>query len=269
MLKDMPKIGFGTWERFGDEGYATTLAALEAGYRHIDTAEGYGNEAAVGRGIAESGVARGDIWITTKVAPEHLGPGQVRSHAEASLEKLGVDQVDLFLVHWPSIGDDFDIADYMAQMLAVRDAGLCRHIGVSNFTIRHIDAALAAMGDVPILTNQVELHPFLANRAIVDHCATKGIRMTAYCPLARGKVMADDTLAAIAGAHGLTAAQVALAWLLAKSYTVIPSSSNPNRIAQNLAAGDVVLSDEEIARIDALDRGERLVNGTWSPVWDV
>ncbi len=264
-----PKIGYGTWNRPGDAAYRGVVAALEAGYRHIDGAEGYDNEAEVGRAIADVGLQRADLWVTTKVAPESFGPGHIRPHVEASLDKLGVGPVDLLLLHYPSIKDEYEIEDYMAQFAAVYDAGLARNIGVSNFTIRYIDRAGALLGDRPILTNQVELHPFLHNSPIVDHCRAKGIAMTAYSPLARGAVADDPALQAIGAELGATAGQIALAWLLAKGYWVIPSSGNPERIAENLAAGDITLGPEHIGQIDALDRGMRLVNGPWCPEWDV
>ncbi len=264
-----PRIGYGTWNRPGQAAYDGTLAALEAGYRHLDCAEGYENEAEVGRAIADFGGTCADLWVTTKVAPESFGPGQIRPHVEASLDKLGVGPVDLLLLHYPSINDEFEIEDYMAQFAAVLDAGLCRHIGVSNFTIRYIDRALELLGDRALLTNQVELHPFLHNRPIVDHCASKGIGMTAYSPLARGAVLQDPVIGAVAGELGATPSQVALSWLLAKGYWVIPSAGSKGRISENLAAGDVLLTPNQIARIDALDRNERLVNGPWCPKWDV
>lgn len=268
-MKEIPSIGYGTWNRPGEKAYQGTIAALEAGYRHLDCAEGYENEDFVGRAIADAGFARDDLWVTTKVAPESFGPGQVRPHVEASLDKLGVGQVDLLLLHYPSINDEYEIVDYMAQFADVYDAGLCRNIGVSNFTKTYIDQALLLLGDRRILTNQVELHVFLQNTPIVDHCAAKGIRMTAYSPLARGAIVDDPVLMRIASEVGGTASQVALAWLLAKGYVVIPSAGSPDRIAENLAAVELDLSDVQVAEIDQLDRNMRLVNGSWCPVWDV
>lgn len=267
MLSDMPRIGYGTWQRNGEEARRCTRAALEAGYRHIDTAEGYGNETEVGQGIADAGLPRGEIWVTTKVAPENFAPGRVRPHAEASLERLGLDRVDLLLAHWPAIRDEYEMEDYLGQFLEVKAAGLARHIGVSNFTRRHIDRAMEiAPGE--ILTNQVELHPFLHNTPIATHCRAAGIALTAYCPLARGRVADSPVLTEIGSAHGADAGQVALAWLLAKGHAVIPTSSKPARIAENLRAADVALSSEEMARIDALNRDERVVDGAWAPEWD-
>ncbi|WP_341368565.1 aldo/keto reductase [Yoonia sp. BS5-3] len=268
-METIPQIGYGTWNRPDEAAYRGTLAALEAGYRHLDCAEGYENEEFVGRAIADAALARDELWVTTKVAPESFGPGQIRPHVEASLEKLGVGPVDLLLLHYPSIDDEYEIIDYMAQFAEVYDAGLCRNIGVSNFTKTYIDQAQLLLGTRPIMTNQVELHVFLHNNPIVDHCAAKGIPMTAYSPLARGAVTDDPVLRAIGDALGATASQVALAWLLAKGHIVIPSSGTPARIAENLAAQDIALSAAQIAEIDQLNRDMRLVDGPWCPQWDV
>ena len=264
----IPQIGYGTWQRDGDEARRCVLWALEAGYRHLDTAEGYGNEAFVGKALAESDVARDAIFLTTKVAPDHLGPGQVMAHAKASLDRLGTDHVDLLLVHWPAVGDRYAMEDYLGQFAEVQDAGLTRHIGVSNFTRRHIDRALEILGGRPIVTNQVEIHAFMQNRPIVEHCRAKGIPLTAYAPLARGAVAGNPGLEAIAAAHGATPAQVVLAFLLAEGHIVIPTSSNRARIAENLAAKDVALDAAEIERIRGLDAGRRLVSGASAPAWD-
>lgn len=267
-LTDIPAIGYGTWNREGDEAYRGTLTALEAGYRHIDGAEGYRNEEFVGRAIAGSGIARDELWVTTKVAPESFAPGQIRPHVEASLEKLGVGPADLLLLHYPSINDEYAIEDYMAQFVDVFAAGLTRHIGVSNFTRKYIDRAQALLGDHVIYTNQVEIHPFMQNKPIVDYCRGKGIRLTAYSPLARGAVAEDATLRRIGDEIGATPGQVALAWLLAQGHVVIPSSGNPDRIRENLAAGDLTLSQAQKDRVARLDRGMRLVDGPWCPEWD-
>jgi len=268
-MKTIPRIGYGTWNRPGEAAYQGTLDALKAGYRHIDGAEGYENEAFVGRAIADFDIARDDLWVTTKVAPESFAPGQIRPHVEASLDKLGVGPVDLLLLHYPSINDEYEIVDYMAQFAAVYDAGLCRNIGVSNFTKPYLDQALMLLGDRPLLTNQVELHVYLHNAPIVNHCAAKGITMTAYSPLARGAVADDPVLQGIGAEHSATASQVALAWLLHKGHVIIPSSGNPERIAQNLAAGNLQLSAAQVAQIDGLDKDMRLVDGPWCPPWDI
>jgi 2,5-diketo-D-gluconate reductase B len=189
-------------------------------------------------------------------------------HVRASLDKLRVAKVDLLLLHWPSIKDKYDIRDYMAQFAAVFDAGLTAHIGVSNFTRHYIDRARELLDGRPITTNQCEIHVLMQNRPIVDYCHSLGIPMTAYSPLARGGVSDVPELKAIGAAHGASAEQIALAFLLAEGHVVIPSSGNPVRIAENFAARMIQLTQDEITRIRALDRGLRVVNGPWCPVWD-
>ena len=265
----IPQLGYGTWNHMGDAAYNGVRAALEVGYRHIDGAEGYNNEEFVGKAIADSGVPRSEIFITTKVAPENFGPGQVMPHARASLEKLRVDKVDLLLLHWPSIKDQYDVNDYVQQFAEVYDAGFATHIGVSNFTKKYLDAALRILGKRPLITNQIEIHVLMQNRLAVDYTRSHGISTTAYCPLARGALAGNPTLSSIAKRHGATVEQVALAFLMAEGHVVIPSSSNPERIALNFKATDVSLNADEIATIRNLDEGRRLVNGAWCPVWDV
>lgn len=269
MIGPIPQIGYGTWNHAGDAAYNGVIWALEAGYRHIDTAEGYKNEEFVGKAIADSSVARNDIFLTTKVAPESFAPGQIMGHVETSLEKLRTEQVDLLLLHYPSIGDEYEIEDYMAQFADVYDKGLAKNIGVSNFTKRHIDRALELLGDRKLITNQVEIHAFMQNKPIIDHCTAKGIPMTAFSPLARGAVSDNETLKQIGTKYDATAAQIALAFILAEGYILIPSSSNKDRIVSNFAAKDIALSDEDVTAIRALEEGRRLVNGSWCPTWDV
>ena len=263
----LPRFGFGTWRLNGEVCVSAVKAALAAGYRHIDTAEGYRNEEEVGRAVREGGVPRQDIFVVTKVSPEHFGPGQVMPHAKASLKRLGLAQVDLLLVHWPA-RDAYALDDYMKQFAEVQDAGLTKHIGVANFTKRHIDGAVRALDGRTIATNQVEIHPLLQNRAIVEHCQSLGIPLTAYSPLARGAVGGSAVLKRIGAAHGATPEQIALAFLLAEGHIVIPSSSKKERNVSNLAADGVVLSAAEVEEIRAIDEQRRLVNGSFAPAWD-
>jgi 2,5-diketo-D-gluconate reductase B len=268
MKSPIPRIGFGTWNRNGDEGYHTVLEALEIGYRHIDTAEMYGNEVEVGRAIAASGLKRNEVFVTTKVAPAHLGPGQVLPHVKASLSRLGMDKVDLLLVHWPAANNEYDIVDYMAQFVAAQAAGLSTHIGVSNFTRKLLDVAIDVVGQGVIATNQVECHVLLQNRAIADHAESKGIAITAYSPLARGRLTDHAGVKTIAAKHGATPEQVGLAFLLAEGRIVIPSSSNRARIKSNFEAQGLTLSPKDVNDIREMDEGRRLVNASWAPEWD-
>jgi 2,5-diketo-D-gluconate reductase B len=269
LIGPIPQIGFGTWKRSGEDGYRAVLDALEVGYRHIDTAEAYDNEQDVGKAIALSGLKRNELFVTTKVAPDNLGPGQVRPHVEASLLKLGLQDVDLLLIHWPSIGDRYDLRDYVQQFAAVQQAGLAKHIGVSNFTKRHLAAAIDVVGKGVITTNQVEVHPFFQNPIMASHCRELGIPLTAYSPLARGAVNANEVMLRIAGKHQATAGQVALAFLMAEGHCVIPTSSNQTRMAENLAAENLLLDAGDVAEIRQLDSNQRLVNGSWAPNWDI
>lgn len=269
LIGTIPQLGYGTWNHEGDEAYNGVVWALEAGYRHIDTAQGYRNEIEVGRAIKESGVARSDIHLTTKVAPENYGPGQVMDTSKQSLEDLGVDQVDLLLLHWPSPHNEYPLDSYMSQFAEVFDAGMAKQIGVSNFTIPLLKEAQSILGDRKITTNQCEIHVYMQNRPIVDYCRSIDMPMTAYSPLARGAVKDDAVLKEIGATHGATEAQIAIAFLLAEGHITIPSSSNRERIISNFAARDITLSADEILRLRALERGQRLVNGAWVPVWDV
>lgn len=268
MVGAIPAMGYGTWNLPAQEAFNGVLWALEAGCRHIDTAQGYNNEEFVGAAIAKSGIARPEIFVTTKVAPENFGPGEVRPSVEASLKKLGVGPVDLLLLHWPSPHNKYPMEDYVAQFAKVFDAGLAKSIGVSNFTIPLLTEAIRLLGKRRIATNQVEIHVFMQNRPIVAHCRSLGIPLTAYCPLARGRVVSDPTLAEIGKAHGATGEQIALAFLIQEGFIVIPSSGKKDRIVSNFAARKIELTDPEMRRLSALDRGERVVNGDWCPKWD-
>ncbi len=267
-MNTIPPFGFGTWNHPEDETYRIVREALEIGYRHIDTAEMYGNERAVGRAIRDSGIARDALFITTKVAPEHFAPGQIVPCAKASLEKLGLDKVDLYLLHWPSPQDRHDANDYVAQLGEVHDKGLAMQIGVSNFTKKYLDVALRILGPKRIATNQVECHVLMQNRLIVDYTKAQGISVTAYCPLARGHLSESAGLVDIAKKHGAPPEQVGLAFLLAEGLIVIPSSSKRDRIQSNWDAQKLKLTAEDVSAIRKLDQNHRLVNGAWCPVWD-
>lgn len=267
-IAGIPSMGYGTWNRSGQEAYQGVLWAIEAGCRHIDTAQGYRNEEEVGRAIKDSGLARSEVFITTKIAPENYGPGEVMRTAKQSLEKLGVEKVDLLLLHWPSPHNEYPLESYVSQFAEVYDAGLSQQIGVSNFTIALIDEAQRLLGKREIVTNQVEIHVYMQNRPIVDHCRKLGVSTTAYSPLARGALTDDPVLSEIGKPHGVSAAQVALAFLIAEGHVVIPSSGKQDRIASNFAARNLQLSEAELGRVRALEKGMRLVNGDWTPDWD-
>lgn len=265
---EMPRLGYGTYGRTGPEGRDAILAALEIGYRHLDTAQTYGTEREVGEALRLSGLPREEVFVTTKVAEENLGPGRLVPSLEGSLRALELDQVDLALIHWPARRGGPELASYLTQLAEARSRGLARFIGVSNFTIAHIESALAILGQGALLTNQVELNPWFRNRRLADHCTARGIVVTCYEPLARGRVGTDPTLRDIARRHGATPEQVALAWELACGYAAIPTSGKRDRIARNFAAQGLALSREEMAQIETLDRGVRSIDPEWGPDWD-
>ncbi len=264
----IPRMGIGTWKREGDEAYQTVQAALEIGYRHVDTASAYGNEKFIGKAIANSGLKRDEIFVTTKVQPEYFAPGGVLPMVKKSLDELGLDRVDLLLAHWPSIRDEYDINEYMAQFAAIKEMGLCDRVGVSNFTKRHLRDALRILGKDGVATNQVECHVLLQNHPIVDFTLEHGVPVTAYSPLAHGHLRESAALVAIADRYGVTPEQLGLAFLLAEGYIVIPSSSKRERIQANWDAQKINLSADDVAAIRKLDEGRRTLTGSWAPVWD-
>ncbi|WP_110674299.1 2,5-didehydrogluconate reductase DkgB [Salinicola sp. RZ23] len=264
----LPQPGLGTYRLKEQAVIDSVTSALDLGYRHLDSAQMYGNEVAVGKAVRQSGIARDELFITTKIWWDQLEPAALTASLEQSLDAFGLEQVDLALIHWPSPNDEVPMADYLGALDACRQRGLTRHIGVSNFTIAQIDQALALPGGEHLVTNQIEVHPFLANRALVEHCQAKGLEVTAYMPLAVGRVMEDAVLKRIAEHHAVTPAQIALAWVAARDIIVIPSSTKPEHQKANLEALEIRLSDAEIAEIDGLDRGERIADPDFAPTWD-
>lgn len=264
----MPVLGLGTFRLKDQVVIDSVRQGLELGYRHIDTAQIYGNEAEVGEALAQSGVARDELFITTKIWLENLAPEQLLTSLRDSLQKLRVGQVDLTLIHWPNPQATPSLADSMKALLQAREEGLTRAIGISNFTVAQMQQAIDAVGAENIASQQIELHPFLQNRTVADFSRRNGIPVTAYMPLAYGKVMSDPVIGRIAAQHGVTAAQVALAWSLQMGYSVIPSSTKRENLASNLQATSLRLTEQDMADIAALDRNERLVSPEFAPEWD-
>lgn len=263
----IPALGLGTWRLAGAACADIVARALGLGYRHLDTAEMYGNEREVGDGLKASGVPRGEVFVTTKVWHEHLEPRALWAACEASLDRLGLDFVDLYLIHWPNPAVPLELT--MDALCEVRRRGWAKAIGVANFPTALLDRAVA-LATEPLAANQVEYHPFLKQDAVLAACRAHGMALTAYCPLAHGKVADDPVLREIATARGLTPGQVALAWLLGqKTVAAIPKTATPSRLAENLAAADVVLGEADMARISA--RGShagRLVDPAFAPAWN-
>jgi 2,5-diketo-D-gluconate reductase B len=265
---NIPAIGLGTFRLQGQKVIDSITNGLELGYRHIDTAQIYGNEAEVGQAVANSNVARRDLFLTTKIWIENLHADKLIPSLKSSLVKLRTEQVDLTLIHWPAPGDAVAVTEYMQALLEAKEQGLTRQIGISNFTINHLEQAIAAVGAENISTNQVEIHPFLQNRKLVEYAGRQGIHLTAYMPLAYGKVMQDPVMQQLALKHGATPPQVSLAWLLQQGHAVIPSSTQRNNLATNFAAQDFSLPEEDMEVIRRLDRNERIANPDFAPVWD-
>ena len=264
----LPAIGMGTFRLQGDDAREAVKSALSLGYRHIDTAQMYDNESEVGDGITSSGIPRRNIFLTTKIWHDQLEPSDLINSLHDSLQRLKTDHVDLTLIHWPSPDNAVAMKDYLGALRDAQREGLTTHIGVSNFTCAQMDQAVEILGEGALLTNQVEVHPYLANRKVVEHAQKLGLAVTGYMPLAVGKVLDDEVLNDIASSHNVTPAQVALAWVAARDVVVIPSSTRPSHQKANLDALNIELSDDEMARIDQLDRNERIANPGFAPDWD-
>ncbi|MFC8454460.1 aldo/keto reductase [Kitasatospora sp. NPDC057223] len=251
----MPQLGFGVFQVPDEETTAAVSTALESGYRSIDTAAIYGNERGVGRALASSGIARDELFVTTKLWNADQGYDTTLTAFDASLDKLGLDHVDLYLIHWPTPARDLYRDTWRALEKLLAD-GRTRAIGVSNFQPAHLQRLLESTSVVPVV-NQVELHPGLQQTALREFHARHGIVTEAWSPLAQGALLADPAITSIAAGHGRTPAQVVLRWHLQLGNVVIPKSVTPDRIRENLALFDFALTAEEMAAIAALDRGLR------------
>jgi 2,5-diketo-D-gluconate reductase B len=259
----VPKLGFGTWEILGRDCEEAVADALEIGYRHIDTAQAYDNEAEVGKALAASGISRRELFLTTKLWRDEFAPDRVRPAVEGSLEKLQVNCVDLLLLHWPN--DAVALEETLAALAELRDDGLIQHYGVSNFPAGMLRDALSI---APIFADQVEFHPFLGQDDLEALAVEKDFMLTAYSPLARGKVPDDPTLTEIGEAHGKTAGQVALRWLLDKpNVATIPKASSHERRLENFEVFDFELTADDRARIDALPKDGRILDPSFAPDW--
>ena len=261
--RGMPMLGLGTWQNDDPEACADAVAtALDAGYRHIDTAQAYGNEEHAGRGIERADVDREDVFLATKVWIDQLSYDDVLASTRESLRKLGVDAVDLLYVHWPA--REYDPEGTFRAFDELVDDGTIDRIGISNFEPEQVDDAIDRT-DAPIFANQVELHPLLPQEELRAHCADHGVELVAYSPLARGDVFAVPELTDIAETYGVSEAQVSLAWLREKGVTAIPKATSAAHIRDNLASLDLDLDSEDIAVIDAIDRTDRRVDPGFAP----
>jgi diketogulonate reductase-like aldo/keto reductase len=260
----MPRLGFGTWQVEPHEAEEAVRDALDVGYRHIDTARMYGNEREVGRAIAGSGVARQDVWLTTKIWPDDFAADRLSAATEDSLRTLGVDQIDLLLLHWPS--QEVPLTETLPALSAVRERGWAREIGVSNFPAWMLREALEIAPE--IFNDQVEFHPFLAQDELLEIAWQHDLSITAYSPLAQGKVVRDPVIAQIAERLGRTPVQVALRYLLDQPRTVvIPKASSRERREENFDLWSFSLTEEDRAALDALPKDQRESDPSWGPDW--
>ncbi|HET8528747.1 MAG TPA: aldo/keto reductase [Gaiellaceae bacterium] len=256
----MPMLGLGVWQVENSQECVDAVRwALELGYRHIDTAQAYGNEASVGRGLRESGIPRGELFVTTKFFPQRQDPA---AEIEQSLERLGLDYVDLYIIHWPAGGPTWAWPG-MEQAL---EAGHARSIGVSNFSVAELQRLLA-VATVPPVVNQVQFSPFEYRKALLEFCRENGIVLEAYSTLGTGRHLASDTVARIADRHGRTAAQVLLRWCIEHGVPVIPKSTHRSRIEENGQLFDFCLSEDDLAALDGLDTTDGTDIARHDPWW--
>ncbi len=262
----MPKLGLGTWRLKGDECREAVERALSLGYRHLDTAEMYGNEEAVGAALAGARLARDSVHVTTKVWYDHLAPAAIRQALEASLGKLQTDHVDLYMIHWPS--PDMNLPRALETLTRLQEEGLTRAIGVCNFPVALLRQAVEQVG-APIAANQIEYHVLLDQSLVLDYARAHDVAVTAYCPVAQGKLADHEELAAIGRKHNASAVQVALKWLLDQpGVAAIPKASRRESQVANLEAMKIELDDADREVIAMLPKDRRLVSPAFAPVWD-
>ncbi len=264
---EIPAIGFGTWKLKDETAQMCVSKAIESGYRMIDTAQAYENEIHVGRGIRDAQLPREDLWVTTKVWMSEFRDGDLQSSVSKSVERLGLDHVDLVLLHWPNA--DVPMEETFEALNDARDSGMTRHIGVSNFTTSLMDEAVK-LSRAPILTNQIEYHPFIDQTPVIEAAHALGMSVTAFSPLAQGKVFDNAVLKEIGEAYGKTPAQVTMRWFAQQPGIVaIPRSSSPEHLAANNDIHDFALTPQEMGRITALKAdNQRLIDPRWAPEWD-
>jgi diketogulonate reductase-like aldo/keto reductase len=260
----IPSLGFGTYQITGEACKSAVADALAIGYRHIDTAQMYGNEEAVGHGIKASGIPREDLFITTKIWYTDLQKNQVLQSTAESLRKLQTDYVDLLLIHWPA--RDIPLEETLDAMMQLQEHGKTRYIGVSNFTVPLLQEAINI---VPVVCNQVEHHPYLDQTPVLDFVRSHNMFLTSYCPVAKGKVMEDETLKEIGQKYSKTPVQIALRWLIQlDKVAAIPRASKHDHRVQNFDVFDFKLSEAEMKEISQLQGNHRIISPSWAPKWD-
>ncbi|MBL4916765.1 aldo/keto reductase [Szabonella alba] len=263
---EIPQIGLGTWQLSGTVLEAAVEAAAKAGYHHFDTAPRYENEAEVGAALRGTGLARDDYFLTTKVWHTELRADALRASAERSVETLGLGPVDLLLIHWPD--PTVPLAETIGALVQAKRDGLARHIGVSNFPLRLMEQAIA-LSEEPLVANQCECHPRLDQSGLIDACRRYGLAFVAYAPIGSGNLLADPDIGAVAVAHGKSPAQIMLRWHLQRGVVAIPRSSDPGRVAENIAITDFTLSEADMTRLTNLASPEgRMFNPAWVRSWE-
>jgi len=264
----IPALGFGTFRLTDEVAYQAVKSALSLGYRHIDTAQIYGNESQVGQAVADSQLDREQLFVTTKVWNDNLSQARFIESVKESLAKLQMPYLDLLLIHWPAPSSGVKLQEAILALYQAQQSGLTKHIGVSNFTIEQLALCKSLLPkDTPVV-NQIEVHPYLQNNRLRKYCQSQGIAVTAYMPFAVGKVIKDKVINTIADKHKATPAQVVIAWILRQGMSTIPSSTKPKNMLQNLAGQHLALDEEDMANIRQLDRGDRQANPDFSPKWD-
>jgi 2,5-diketo-D-gluconate reductase B len=264
----IPLLGLGTWDVRGRTCARIVEQALRLGYRHIDTAQMYDNEAEVGDGVRASGVKRDEVFVTTKIWPTHFSPPELLRTTKECLVRLRMSEVDLLLLHWPN--PNIPLSETIGALCKVKRDGLARHIGISNFTVALVEEAVG-LATEPLACNQIEVHPFLDQTKVISACRKHGLAVVAYTPLARGRAMRDPVLTEIGKQHGKSAVQVCLRWLVQQDIVVIPRTQKVERLSSNAALFDFTLSDAEMKLIGGLAHpGGRVVNYSFSgaPQWD-
>jgi 2,5-diketo-D-gluconate reductase B len=262
----IPAIGLGTWELRGRTCARLVEQALKLGYRHIDTAQIYENEREVGEGLRTSGAKRDDVFVTTKVWTTHFAPNELERSTKESLAKLRLSEVDLLLLHWPN--PQVPLEETLGALAHVKKLGMARHIGVSNFTVALIEEAVAMCSE-PLVCDQVEYHLYLDQTKVKEACARHGMAVVAYSPVAKGRIKNDATLVRIGQAHGKTAAQVCLRWLVQQNVAAIPRTSRIERLSENIDIFDFALSAEEMEEISQMGSAKaRLTDYGFAPKWD-
>jgi 2,5-diketo-D-gluconate reductase B len=262
----IPAIGLGTWELRAGACARLVEQALKLGYRHIDTAQVYENEREVGQGLRASGVKRDEVFITTKVWTTHFAPNDLERSTKESLAKLRLSEVDLLLLHWPN--PQVPLEETLGALAHVKKLGMSKHIGVSNFTVALIEQAVAICPE-PLVCDQVEYHPYLDQTKVRQACARHGMAVVAYSPVAKGRIKNDETLQRIGQAHGKTAAQVCLRWLIQQNVSAIPRTSRIERLSENIDIFDFTLSDDEMNEISQMESAKgRLTDFGFAPKWD-